>query len=176
MGHFSHDYLRASRVFVLKQDNRWLAYTSILPTYQPAIASVDHFRFRSDMPSTGMHYLLRNVLLQLEKEGVTDFHLGLAPLAHIRPGSATSRAARIAKRLGGRYYSFDGVAQFKGKFEPAWKKASVLYQGSPLTLPGLISEFESISSYDRRLSRFITVASSSAIVALVTLTVYIAAQ
>lgn len=176
MGPFSNDYLRVSRVFVLKQRGQWLAYTSLLPTYEEPLASLDHFRFRTDMPSTGMHYLLRSVLLQLQREGKTDFHLGLAPLAHIRPSRSSSRVARIAKRLGGRYYSFDGVAQFKGKFEPAWKKAFVLYEGSPLGLPRLMSEFESISSYNRRLRRIVPIASGLAVILLVTLTVYIAAQ
>ncbi|HWT40925.1 MAG TPA: phosphatidylglycerol lysyltransferase domain-containing protein [Dongiaceae bacterium] len=178
MGQFSPEYLRASRVFVLKQGDTWLAYTSLLPTYQADLASIDHFRFVEKMPSTGMHFLLSEVLLCLHKEAVATFNLGLAPLAHIGRGkdAPQQRLLGIAKRLGNRYYSFDGVAQFKGKFDPTWKKASVLYEGSALSIPGIIGEFESISSYNRRLSRSIPIVSAAAIIATVTTVIYIAAQ
>lgn len=176
MGHFSADYLRASRVFVLKHKGQWIAYASLLPTYDTAIASVDHFRFVADMPSTGMHFLLSTILARIYKDGVTTFNLGLAPLAHTKNKGDTPRLVRIAKRLSGRYYSFDGVAQFKGKFEPTWKKAVVLYEGSPLAIPGMISEFESISSYSRRLGRLVPLISAVAVILVVTATIYVAAQ
>lgn len=176
MGQFSTSYLRASRVFVLKKGDKWVAYVSLLPAYDSTVASIDHSRFTSDLPSVGMHFLLSEVLSRLHKERVTTFNLGLAPLSHLRNADSQQRLLRIAKRLGGRYYSFDGVAQFKGKFEPLWKKSAVLYEGSPLMIPGIIGEFESISSYDRRLRRVISFTSASAIILVVTTVIYIAAQ
>ena len=178
MGHFSTEYLRASRVFVLKQGTQWRAYVSLIPTYDSSIASIDHSRFTAQLPTVGMHYLLSQVLISLQKENVETFNLGLAPLSHIGKSDddPQQRLLRIAKRLGGRYYSFDGVAQFKGKFDPIWKKSTVLYEGSPLSIPGIMNEFESISRYDRRASRLVPTISITVIILLVTAVIYIAAQ
>lgn len=176
MGQFSAEYLRASRVFVLKQGDAWIAYVSLMPSYTPSIASIDHLRFTSSLPSVGMHYLVSEILLKLHQEDIHVFNLGLAPLSHIENKEGTGRLVRIAKRLGERYYSFAGVAQFKGKFDPIWKRSVVLYEGSPLLVPNIISEFESVSSYNPRVSRLVPLISGIAIILVITAAIYIAAQ
>lgn len=137
MGYFDPSYLRECDIFVLRHKGEIVAYSNLIPSFLPHAASVDHIRFTADMPSIGMHYLLMEMILQLQKQGVTKFNLGLSPLSGIeeRPDMGlTERFLKSVKTLGGKYYSFEGLEQFKNKFEPSWEPRYIYYRGLPTNL------------------------------------------
>jgi hypothetical protein len=56
--------------------------------------------------------------------------LGLAPLSKLDEKTDKNLEERVltaVKRLGRRYYSFAGLEQFKGKFDPEWSPRYILY-------------------------------------------------
>jgi phosphatidylglycerol lysyltransferase len=137
LGYFDDEYIASCDAAILRHDGRVIAYANILPGFNPRVGSIDHMRHGADIPPTGMHFLLMQLILHLHQTGVQEFNLGLAPLSGIESRTMTSVPERLLgalKKLGGNYYSFGGLEQFKNKFEPAWQPRYIYYQGSPARL------------------------------------------
>lgn len=151
MGYFSPAYMRESRVFVLYENDRAIAYLNLIPTFNKNVASIDQFRSRTGTPAVGMHYLFATVLQKLSQESVQSLNIGFSPLAKIdtlTAPAATKAVLRLIKRFGQRYYSFQGVEQFKNKFEPEWHERTLLNTGSAANVPAVLGEIERASAYD----------------------------
>lgn len=137
MGYFDTAYIGGCEVAVLKKTNRIVAYTNVIPSYVKAERSIDHMRHTKDMPSIGMHYLLKRLVEHFGDKKIMRFNLGLSPLSGLEElpdPSTTERLLKTIKTLGARYYSFAGLEQFKGKFNPDWQPRYILYKGSPANL------------------------------------------
>jgi phosphatidylglycerol lysyltransferase len=132
MGYFEPAYLEKCSVAVLIQSGQPIAYTNLIPTFIDSARSIDHMRYVPEIPSTGMHYLLMQLILHLHAEGIRTFNLGLSPLSGIEKlpdASLAERFLRSVKTIGRTYYSFDGLEQFKNKFEPEWQPRYIYHQG-----------------------------------------------
>jgi phosphatidylglycerol lysyltransferase len=149
MGYFSPEYLRSCRVAVMKQDSVVTAYANFIPVFQERAASIDHMRSRPGVPGISMHYLLLCLTLHLHDKKITSFNLGLAPLSKLDENAENISEKILAgiKRLAGRYYSFEGLEQFKGKFVPAWESRYIVYQGTPARLVPLAASLNSATTY-----------------------------
>ena len=137
MGYFDDEYLMHSDVAVLQQDGRTIAYVNLIPSFLPGERSIDHMRHVQNIPSIGMHYLLKSLLVALHEKDIKTFNLGLSPLSGIDELSDPTLAERLLsslKSLGSRYYSFAGLEQFKNKFKPNWEPRYILYTGAPTNL------------------------------------------
>jgi len=135
MGYFDHAYLQGCDVAVLTRGGQAVAYANLVPVVgNTANRSIDHMRHLPGMPPTGMHYLLMQLLLQLHQSGAKGFNLGLVPLAGIETRTdtnVTERLLSVLKKVGRRYYSSEGLEQFKNKFDPEWQPRYLYYQGPP---------------------------------------------
>jgi len=132
MGYFDPRYIKQCSVAVLMQAGKPIAYTNLIPTFVSGASSIDHMRYLPDMPSSGMHYLLMQLILHLHTQGIKTFNLGLSPLSGIEDlpdASLIERFLRSVKTIGRTYYSFGGLEQFKNKFEPIWQPRYIYYQG-----------------------------------------------
>lgn len=149
MGYFDDSYLRGCQVAVLVRNGRAAAYANLIPQYarqdnqgqgaeKPAAwASIDHMRFVPGMSNVAMHFLLRETIMQCHEAGVRHFNLGLVPLSKLDEQlgkNATERILSALKTLSKRYYSSDGLEQFKGKFAPHWQARYIAYQAPPTRL------------------------------------------
>jgi phosphatidylglycerol lysyltransferase len=132
MGYFDPLYIRQCSVAVLLQAGKPVAYTNLIPTFVSEERSIDHMRYVPNMSSSGMHYLLMQLILYIHTQGVKMFNLGLSPLSGIEDlpdASLVERFLRSVKTIGRTYYSFGGLEQFKNKFEPIWQPRYIYYQG-----------------------------------------------
>jgi phosphatidylglycerol lysyltransferase len=137
LGYFEADYLKNCDVAVLQRGERLIAYANVVPSFVTTARTIDHMRYVADMPSTGMHYLLMQLILRFHDAGIHTFNLGLAPLSGLEARSETNLPERLLaalKKLGANYYSFGGLEQFKNKFEPSWQARYIYYQGNPARL------------------------------------------
>ena len=90
------------------------------------------------------------LIIHLNKINVQTVSLGLAPLAGIEKRlhrTAQDRLLLIVKLLGGRYYSFKGLEQFKGKFRPDWQPSYLYYQSNPALLPFIARDIERLARH-----------------------------
>ena len=148
MAPFNTEYIKNCDVAVLKQNEKIVAYVNIIPTYDDDWRSIDHMRFASGTSGVAMHYLILQLIINLNENNVKILNLGLAPLSKIdnQPQSIVKYILRTLKQLGNRYYSFSGVEQFKGKFAPQWSNRYITYSGGSRTLITLARALTNISS------------------------------
>ncbi len=150
MGHFDTHYLQAGSIIVLKQQDAIIAYINIIPSFIKDSASIDHIRSLDSRSSVAIHYLLMELVIHLNKMDIQTVSLGLAPLAGIEKKldrTAQDRLLLLVKLLGGRYYSFKGLEQFKGKFHPDWQPSFLYYQASPVLLPFIARDIERLARH-----------------------------
>jgi phosphatidylglycerol lysyltransferase len=70
-----------------------------------------------------MDYLLTELMLWGRAQGFAWFDLGMAPLAGVssRKNAPTwNRVAELVYRHGEHFYNFEGLRQYKQKFDPEW--------------------------------------------------------
>jgi len=124
VGRFDPDYLRRFPIAIVRHDTRIVAFANVLTTEGKDTATIDLMRHVDDAPSGLMDYLFTELMLHLKAEGFRAFSLGMAPLAGLetRRGSRwTMKLGALVYRHGGHFYNFDGLRNFKEKFDPEWK-------------------------------------------------------
>lgn len=124
VGRFDPDYLRQFPIAIVRHDARIVAFANVLTTQTKETATIDLMRHVDDAPSGLMDYLFTELLLHLRTEGFAQFSLGMAPLAGLeaRRGSRwTMKLGALVYRHGGHFYNFDGLRNFKEKFDPKWE-------------------------------------------------------
>lgn len=129
MGYFDRQYLAKCRIFAVYKGNEMVAYTNLLPSFTGKDMSIDHMRFKRHVSPATMHFLLLKTIIALNESGAETLNLGLSPLSKLDENTdrVTKAVLSTVRRLGGRYYSFAGLEQFKGKFGPQWEPTYLLY-------------------------------------------------
>lgn len=133
MGYFDEHYLENCTVATLKKDGKVIAYTNLVPCFISGRATIDQMRHEQEASPVAMHFLLMQLLKYLHSQGTEYFNLGLVPLAgmsSLSNPSASERLVTVLIKVGAKYYSTEGLEQFKNKFEPKWEPRYVFYQGS----------------------------------------------
>jgi phosphatidylglycerol lysyltransferase len=140
LGRFDRTYLARAPIATLRQQDRLVAFASLMPDYQQnEELSVDLMRHTPDAPPSTMDFLFVRLLEHARDAGYAWFNLGMAPLAGVgenpfaRPGE---RLARLAYEYGNRFYNYKGLRSYKEKFQPVWRGAYLAYpyQMSPRLL------------------------------------------
>lgn len=150
MGYFDPTYLRRSRIFVLTQQGRAVAYVNLIPSFHKGHLSIDHLRSRKNISSAGMHFLLMSILQQLHDEQAKTLNIGLSPLSGVESSNTKlipKATLRLFRRFGASYYSFQGLEQFKNKFKPKWEPRALIYTGTPVNLIRITTDIEHATAY-----------------------------
>lgn len=135
-GSFSRDYMQHSTLHVVRDaGGRVVAFANQVPTFQTEEATVDLMRYMPGAPANCMDWLFLCLLESLNQDGYHRFNLGLAPLSglSLRRGKMEERFMSLLYQLD-RGLSFQGLRQFKEKFEPIWQPKYVAYDGSISTI------------------------------------------
>ena len=124
VGRFDPEYLRQFPIAIVRHQGRIVAFANLMHTDQRRNATIDLMRHLDDVPSGVMEYLFTELILYLKAEGFETFSLGMAPLAGLasRRGSRwTARLGAMVYRHGRHFYNFDGLRNFKNKYDPDWQ-------------------------------------------------------
>lgn len=130
---FSAPYLSAQSVMLLRQHDRPVAFVTFMTTDLHMEATVGVMRNVPDASGYAMEYLFTRLALHLKEAGLRTLSLGIAPLSGVQPTpfpSLWQRVARLAWRLGARFYNFRGLRGFKSKFQPRWEPRYLAISGS----------------------------------------------
>ncbi len=136
VGRFDPDYLREFPIAVVTQAGEMRAFASLLATADKNELSIDLMRYHPDLGRDVMDYLFAELMIYGQREGYRRFELGLAPLAGLEGtpfSSPWSRAGALIYRHGEHFYNFQGLRQYKAKFNPVWEPRYVASPGG-LTL------------------------------------------
>ncbi|MFT5515921.1 MAG: phosphatidylglycerol lysyltransferase [Rhodothermales bacterium] len=116
-------------------------------------ASIDLMRFdRERAPDGVMDYLITKVILWAQQEGYGRFSLGMAPLSGLEPDGDASlaplwnRAGHLLFRHGEHFYNFQGLRNYKEKFDPVWKPRYLAVPRGRLDLAGALMDVATLIS------------------------------
>ena len=148
LGFFAPDYLRACPVAVVRRESRIVAFANLWFGAGHEELSVDLMRYRPESPPGLMDYLFVELMLWGSREGYRWFNFGMAPLAGLEDRTLAPlwhRAGAFVFRHGQHFYGFEGLRQYKQKFEPKWTPRYLACPGG-LVLPEVLVSLAALVS------------------------------
>lgn len=142
LGFFSEDYLNRYPCAVVKSGEAIIAFANVWQSLGKHELSIDLMRYDSSGPNGLMDFLFTELLLWGKAEGYQWFNMGMAPLSGIenRPlAPLWNKALGFAYRHGDHFYSFEGLRQYKQKFDPVWQPKYLACPGG-LALPRIVTD------------------------------------
>jgi phosphatidylglycerol lysyltransferase len=146
LGFFAEDYVRRFPVAVVKREGRIVAFSNIWESAEREELSVDLMRHALDAPSGVMDYMFSQLMIWGQQEGYRWFNLGMAPLSGLENrslGTLWNRVGALAYRFGEDYYNFQGLRQYKEKFDPVWEPTYLASPGG-LALPRILTNLAAL--------------------------------
>ncbi|AMV71209.1 bifunctional lysylphosphatidylglycerol flippase/synthetase MprF [Desulfuromonas carbonis] len=137
LGRFDEDYLLNFPVAVVRRQGAVIAFANLWPGADHQELSIDLMRFASAAPSGVMEYLFICLLLWGQEAGYQHFDLGMAPLSGMenRPFAPLwNRLGAVIFQHGEHFYNFEGLREYKEKFNPVWEPRYLACPGG-LALP-----------------------------------------
>ena len=146
LGFFAEEYVRRFPIAVVKKEERVVAFANIWKSGENEELSVDLMRHAGDAPAGVMDYMFLNLMLWGQGQGFRWFNLGVAPLSGLENralGTIWSRVGALTYRMGENFYNFQGLRQYKEKFDPQWEP---VYLASPggLALPRILTNLAAL--------------------------------
>ena len=146
LGFFAEEYVRRFPVAVVKRGDRIVAFANMWTSAGAEELSVDLMRQTPDAPSGVMDFMFVNLMLWGQNETYRWFNLGMAPLAGLENRSLApmwNRVGAVTYRFGENFYNFQGLRQYKDKFDPVWEP---MYLASPggLALPRILTNLATL--------------------------------
>ncbi len=146
LGFFAEDYIRRFPVAVVRREGQIVSFSNLWATARKEELSVDLMRHRSDAPNGVMDYMFLQLILWGQQQGYKTFNLGMAPLSGLENrslGTVWNRVGALAYRFGENFYNFQGLRQYKEKFDPIWEP---MYLASPggLVLPRILTNLATL--------------------------------
>jgi len=124
LGLFAPDYLRRLPVAVVRRDGDLVAFTNLLPGAEHEDIACDLMRYRPGTHASLMEFLFVELLLWSKAAGWCWFDLGMAPFSGLDRHALAPLWSRFGALLfehGATFYNFQGLRQFKQKFDPVWE-------------------------------------------------------
>ena len=137
LGFFQSDYIRRCPVALVIRNDRIEAFANLWEGAQMEELSIDLMRYLPDAVDGMMEYLFINLMLWAKEQGYSWFNLGMAPLSGLENRALAplwNRLGAFVFRHGENFYNFQGLRQYKEKFEPQWRPKYLAAPGG-LALP-----------------------------------------
>jgi phosphatidylglycerol lysyltransferase len=134
LGAFDEEYVRRFPVAVARLDGQVVAFASLWASRGRHEVKVDLMRRVAGAPRTVMSHLFVESMSWARDEGYASFSLGMAPLSGLRTDGTASFWDRVGTFLwthGEHFYNFQGLRQFKERFDPQWQPRYVASRGGP---------------------------------------------
>jgi len=148
LGFLKEEYLKQFPAGIVEKDGKILAFTNIFLGAEKEELSADLMRFLPEAPNGVMDYLFIELMLWGKREGYKWFNLGMAPLSGLENDVLApiwNRLGTFIFRHGEHFYNFQGVREYKEKFDPKWE-ARYLASPGGLALPRILINIASLIS------------------------------
>ena len=148
LGFFEEKYLAYYDMAIVTLGERPIAFANVLRSANKRELSIDLMRYLPDAPYGVMEFLFVQLMLLGRDEGYEYFNLGMAPLSGVdshRLGPIWNRVSSLIFRHGEHFYNFQGLRNYKEKFDPEW---SAKYLASPggFALPQILANVSTLIS------------------------------
>jgi phosphatidylglycerol lysyltransferase len=148
LGFFSPDYLALFPVAIVRHGGRTVAFANVWLGGDREELSVDLMRYLHDAPNGVMEYVFVKLMLWGREQGYRWFNLGMAPLSGMQNRALAPlwmRVGALIFRHGENFYNFQGIRQYKEKFNPTWEPRYLASHGG-LALPRVVANLASLIS------------------------------
>jgi phosphatidylglycerol lysyltransferase len=148
LGFFDEPYLARCPLAVARREGHIVAFANVWPGAPGGEISVDLMRHCEDAPSGVMDYLFVNLMLWGREHGYAWFNLGMAPLSGLADhplAPVWNRIGALLYRHGEDFYNFQGLRQYKAKYDPVWQPRFLACTGG-LGVAGLLLDIASLNS------------------------------
>ena len=142
LGNFDSEYIKNFQIGVVEKDGRIIAFCNLWETTSKNELSVDLMRYHPDSPDSVMEFLFINLMLWGKENGYKWFNMGMAPLSGIEGNELSTfwnRLGNFIFNIGGYFYNFKGLRQYKEKFSPVWEPKYIAFSGN-LSLPNILKD------------------------------------
>jgi phosphatidylglycerol lysyltransferase len=146
LGCFNPPYLSRLPVALVRREGKVVAFANLWPGGEHEELSVDLMRHTLDAPLGVMDYLFPALMLWGAEQGYRWFNLGMAPLAGLEQRAIAplwSRLGALVFRHGEHFYNFQGLRQYKDKFDPVWEPRYLACPGG-LALPLVLADIATL--------------------------------
>lgn len=125
LGFFDEDYISHTRVAVVRdQDGQITAFANLWETAGQQEISIDLMRYDpEESPAGVMDFLFVELILWAQQADITWFNLGMVPLSGLERHTLAPLWHKIGTAiydLGEEFYNFEGLHDYKAKFDPVW--------------------------------------------------------
>lgn len=132
LGWFDDDYIRENPVFVVEDaQGEIVAFANLLPEYRLNESTIDLMRHLPSAPPGTMDFMFARLFEWAAQAGFDAFNLGLAPLSGVgeEPSDPLlEKAMRLIYEHANAFYSFQGLREYKQKFDPEWQARYLVYR------------------------------------------------
>lgn len=151
LGFFDEAYVRRFPCAVVRSQDRVIAFANLWLGAEKEEFSVDLMRYSPDGSRGLMDYLFCELILWGREEGYHWFNLGMAPLSGIEARDLSplwNKVAALLFRHGDRFYGFEGLREYKDKFDPVWTPKYLAAPGG-LALPRILADVTALINRKR---------------------------
>lgn len=148
LGFFAEEYVKRFPVAVVRREGRIVAFANVWTSGTNDELSVDLMRHVEEAPAGVMDYMFVQLMVWGQERGYRWFNLGMAPLSGLENrhlGPLWNRVGSLAYRFGENFYNFQGLRQYKEKFDPVWEPTYLASPGG-LTLPRILTNLAALIS------------------------------
>jgi len=146
LGFFNEEYLKLFPAGVVRRKGELIAFANVWLGAEKAELSIDLMRYHPEAPPGVMDLLLIKMICWGQEEGYQWFNLGMAPLSGLEDhalGPLWSRVGTWIYRYGEHFYHFQGLREYKEKFDPEWEPKYLASPGS-LLLPHILGDIAAL--------------------------------
>jgi phosphatidylglycerol lysyltransferase len=148
LGSFNSDYLARYPMALIRRGEEIVAFANVMCGAGKEELTVDLMRHTADAPSGVMDQLFISLMLWGREQGYAWFDLGMAPLS----GLENRQLAPLWHRVGGllfrhgeHFYNFEGLRDYKDKFDPVWRPKYLASPGG-FILPVILANVATLIS------------------------------
>jgi phosphatidylglycerol lysyltransferase len=148
LGRFDEDYISRFPMALARQDGAILAFANIWTTRPKTELSVDLMRYTPAAPGGVMQFIFTELMLWGRAQGFRSFRLGMAPFSGLESRTLAplwTRVGAFMYRYGEHFYNFQGLREYKEKFDPVWEPRYLASPGG-LALPRILTSIAALIS------------------------------
>jgi phosphatidylglycerol lysyltransferase len=148
IGFFDETYLSRYPAAIVRQHGRVLAFANVWCGGTKDELSIDLMRYVPDTPHGVMDFLFSQLMLWGRQQDYQWFDLGMAPLSGLEShplAPVWNRIGNLVFRQGEYFFNYQGLREYKDKFEPVWEPRYLVYPGG-LILPSILLDFAALVS------------------------------
>ena len=146
VGYFQESYLTQGPMALVRCQGELAGFANLWTSDTREELSVDLMRYHPARTNGGvMDFLFTELMLWGQAQGYRSFNLGMAPMAGFAAHPLAPFWNRLASTLyarGNRFYNFQGLHNYKDKFNPEWEPRYLVCPSGislPLILTNLVS-------------------------------------